>query len=99
MKLRTNLMMLPAHTKFVRTAVMYNLVIFTIFLLTYSLMDFTKHFKCNQPVTAHTKLYFAIITHSNGGPSDITPITDTGRLVMGLHVTLAWMQLVLVFLS
>lgn len=97
--LRTNLMMLPAHTKFVRAAVVYNLVLFTVFMVVYSFMDFSKHFACAQPITGRSKLYFTVLTHTGGGPNDIVPITDVGRVVMGLHVALAWMQLVLVFLA
>jgi len=95
----SNLLLLSWHAKFLKTAVLYNAAIFFLFFVVYLLLDFKKHFTTDTPVTPKGKLYFAIMNHTAAGAGDITPKTDTARLITGAHVMLAWMQLVLVFLT
>lgn len=94
-----NFAAMSMHARFLKAAIVYNAVVFLSFFIVYSFMDFNKHFESVRPVTSRGKLYLAIMTHATGSPNDIVPKTDTARLVQGLHVTMAWLQLVLVFLS
>lgn len=94
-----NFLVFPAHTKFLRAAVVYNALVFVVFYVAYTFMDFSKHFSSDQPVSGRGKLYYAVMAHSSGGSNDIVPKTDVARLLTAAHVTLAWMQLLLVFLQ
>lgn len=94
-----NFMMISWHAKFLKAAIVYNAVVFMTFFTAYSFMDFNEHFESATPVTSRGKLYFAVMTHAAGSANDIVPKTDVARVVQGLHVVLAWMQLLLVFLS
>lgn len=95
-----NLAVLTRNTRVIGAAVLYNALVFLVFLCVYSLMDFDAHFASEDPsdaaVTARGKLYFAVMTHTGGNTNGVRPVTDTGRMLQALHVTLAWMQLVLV---
>lgn len=94
-----NFLLMEAHAKFIKAAVVYNAVVFTVFYAIYALMDFSKHFTAaNPPVTLKGKLYFAVLSHTQGGANDIVAKTDLARLVQAAHVLLAWAQLLLVFL-
>lgn len=84
--------------KFLKAAVVYNLIVMTLFFAVYLAMDFGKHFTSHDPVTTRGKLYFMLMNHTAIGSNDITPKTDTARTVMAMHVLAAWMQLFLVFL-
>ena len=95
----TNLLLLSWHAKFLKTAVLYNAVIFLVFFTVYLSLDFKKHFTADTYVTPKGKLYFAIMNHTAAGAGDIVPKTDTARMITGAHVLLAWMQLILVFLT
>lgn len=91
--------LLARHTKFLKTGVVYNALVFFSFLIVYAFLDFNKHFVSAQRVTMKGKLYYAMMHHTAAGSGDIVPATDTARIITGLHVWLAWMQLVLVFLA
>jgi hypothetical protein len=101
-----NLAVLTRNTRVIGAAVLYNALVFLVFLCIYSLMDFNGHFASDErsddrsdersDVTARGKLYFAVMTHTGGNTNGIRPVTDAGRMLQALHVTLAWMQLVLV---
>lgn len=93
-----NFALLSWHTKFLQAAVLYNAVVFAVFYTIYTLIDFSKHFTSDTPVTGRGKLYFAVMAHSAGGSNDIVPKTDVARVITAAHVALAWMQLLLVFL-
>ena len=99
MTTRNNFLLMSWHTKFLKTAVWYNAVVFSLFLLAYLLIDFEKHFKSDEPVSTKGKVYYAVMAHTSSGPDGIAPRTDFGRMLTSLHVTLAWMQLMIVFLS
>lgn len=94
-----NFLMLMWHAKFLKAAIAYNAAVFLVFLGLYLAMDFSVHFRADKPVTARSKLYFAVMTHTAIGSNDIVPKTDAARMVVALHALLAWMQLLLVFLS
>ena len=96
---RKRLFLMPWHTKFLKAALVYNLVVFLVFFFVYQAMRFEDHFDSSAPVTARGKLYFAVMAHTSGGSNDIVPKTDFARLVVAAHVTLAWLQILLVFLS
>jgi hypothetical protein len=99
MRLPRNFLLTSWHAKFLKTAILYNVVVFSIFFFVYNLLDFDTHFTADQPVTGRGKLYFAIMAHTSGGANDIVPATDLARMLTGLHVILAWMQLMLVFVQ
>lgn len=96
-----NLMLFHWNAKFLKAAVAYNLVLYAIFLTIYFFLDFKKHFVVEDgaEISARGKVYFAIMTHTAGGPQDIVPTTDFARMLMSVHVALAWAQLMLVFVS
>lgn len=94
-----NFMLMQSHARFIKAAVVYNLVVFSIFMTIYAFMDFEKHFSTNTPpVTFTGKLYFAALCHTQGGANDIVAKTDMARAVQGAHVAMAWAQLLLAFL-
>lgn len=88
------------RARFVQAAVLYNIVLFTVFYGVYLSLDFSRHFTSDKPVTAQGKLYYAAMVHTAaGGPNDIVPKTDLARTITTAHVLLSWMQLLLVFLK
>lgn len=94
-----NLLIMGAQARFIKAAVLYNVVVFAAFFTIYALMDFEEHFTTNTPpVTLTGKLYFAAVCHTQGGANDIVAKTDYARMVQGTHVALAWAQLLLAFL-
>lgn len=99
MRLPRNFLLTSWHARFLKTAIWYNVAVFAVFLIVYNFMDFSKHFTSDKPVTGRGKLYFAVMAHTSGGANDIMPATDLARLLTALHVTLAWMQLLLVFVQ
>ena len=92
-----NFLMTNWHARVLKTAVVYNLVVFLIFMVVYLLMDFSKHFTSAAPITTSGKLYYCVMAHTSVGSNDILPKTDAARMVSALHVTLAWIQLMLAF--
>jgi hypothetical protein len=98
MKATQAAMLAPWHARFLRNAVVYNLVVFGVFLALYLSIDFDTHWSSEKPVSRKGKLYFAVLTHTNCGSNDITPKTDLARMITAAHVTCAWMQVLLVFL-
>lgn len=94
-----NFMQVSWHARFLKAAVAYNLVVFIVFLAAYIAMDFSEHFESREPVTLRGKVYYAIMAHTAVGSNDITPKTDVARTVTAAHVSLAWMQLLLVFFN
>ena len=87
------------HVRFLVAALVYNLVVFTVFLAVYLRMDFDTHFSSERRVSNTGKVYFAMMTHASVGANDITPKTDAARTVVTMHALCAWLQLMLVFLS
>lgn len=85
------------RVRLLHAALAYNLVVFLVFFAIYLRLDFAKHFESKEPVTWQGKLYFTMMMHASVGSNDITPKTDTARVVTGLHVMFAWLQLLLVF--
>jgi len=88
-----------AQHDFAGKALVYNLLIFATFLSVYMMLDFDTHFTAQSHVTTRGKVYYAIMTHSAVGSNDISPRTDTARLITMVHVTLAWIQPFLLFLA
>ena len=87
------------HLRFLKAVATYNADLLLVFFGVYSSMDFAHHFSSTAPVTSGGKLYFTIMTHAAVGSNDISPRTDLARGVMALHVTLAWSQILFVFLA
>ena len=89
----------PFNVKFIKAALLYNVVVFSVFYGVYLSTDFSHHFTSDQPVTVRGKLYYALMMHTAVGINDITPKTEHARMITSLHVMCAWLQLLLVFLT
>jgi hypothetical protein len=85
--------------RFLGNLLIFNLVIFSIFLPVYLLIDFNKHFASDKPVSVTGKIYFALVTHSNAMSGDIVPKTDVARSIMAAHIMLTWAQLLFLFIE
>ena len=70
----------------------WNVVLLAAAVLTYELMNFDAHFTSgdSRPVSTGGKVYYALMCQTAVGCNDIVPKTDHGRLITGVHVTLAW---------
>ncbi len=94
------MMLLLWHIKFAKAAVVYNIAVFLAFVMLYLSIDFGRHFEFvggpggEQP-SARSIVYFALMTHTAIGCSDIVPRTDFARGAVSAHALLAWMQVVL----
>ena len=82
-----------------KSALIANALVFFVFFITYIALNFDAHFTSPGPVTIRGKLYYAIMSHTAVGSNDITPRTDTARMVTASHVTCAWILTFLVFLA
>jgi hypothetical protein len=87
----------PWKFKFLGNLLLYNLVVFLIFLPVYLLIDFDYHFGAEKKATLGDKLYFALMTHSAAMAGDFVPQTATARRILSLHILLTWLQLLFVF--
>lgn len=87
------------HFKFVGFLLVYNIVIFLIFLPIYIFLDFSKHFISEKPATLGDKFYFCMMTHSNAMAGDFVPKSKTARTVMSFHILMTWLQLMFVFFA
>lgn len=85
------------NTRFVKTALVYNVAVLVLFWAAYTLVDFGKHYDAASPVTSIGKAYHTIMTHITGGSNDIIPKTDVARALQASHAALAWVQLMVVF--
>lgn len=86
------------HVEFLKAALWYNVAVLFLFMCIYFSLDFEKHFESKERVTPVGKVYVALLAHTAVGSGDIVPKTDLARGIMAVHVLLAWMQLLLVFL-
>lgn len=94
-----NIALLYGNPRFLKHAFLYNLLVFALFFVIYLFLDFEKHFVSTKPVTVSGKLFYTVMSHTTAGTADIEPKTDTARMITTAHVVMAWMQLVLVFVS
>jgi len=67
-------------------------VIFSIFTLIYSLVDFRKHFGADPKDV----LYFSTTVHSTVGFGDITPKTPTAKTLVTMHMVLSFVATLLI---
>ena len=86
-------------TKFLKTALVYNVAVLALFWAVYTLVDFKKHYDSTTPVTSTGKAYHTVMTHITGGSNDIVPKTDVARVLQATHAALAWMQIMFVFVA
>ena len=80
--------------------VMYQCVVFAFFVTAYSAMGFNANFSLPDPKSAATPLtvaYFTIAAQTTTGFGDIHASTDLARLMVSIHILLAWIPMLLVF--
>jgi hypothetical protein len=80
--------------------VMYQCVLFTIFVAIYSSMNFRAHFEApnpNAPITPITITYFTLASQTTTGFGDIHPKTDPARILVSIHILLAWIPMIMIF--
>jgi hypothetical protein len=100
----SKLFMGPLAGGFIGKLLLYNLVVWLVFLPFYFLIDYEKHFQytnkdgAKQP-TWRGKLYFSLMTHSAAMAGDIVPITDLARTLLSLHILATWIQLMFIFVA
>lgn len=87
----------PWRFKFLGSLLVYNVVVFVVFLAVYLLIDFDTHFGSEKKATFADKLYFCMMTHSNAMAGDFVPRTAVARRVLSLHILFTWLQLLFVF--
>ena len=79
----------------------YNIAVFLTFVTIYATIDFGRHFDIaggpRRP-SARSVVYFALMTHTAIGCSDIVPRTEFAGSLVAAHALLAWMQVLFVFL-
>ena len=83
---------LVIHKNFMEGIVLYNLLVYAIFFSIYHVIDFEKHFEITtkaQPTTSFIA-YFAFLSHANAMCAEVTPRTEFGRSLLGLHVLFSW---------
>ena len=89
---------------FIARLLVYNVIVFLMFLPFYFLIDYEKHFEYTNKDGAKSptwrgKLYFALMTHSTAMAGDIVPVTDLARTLISLHIFATWFQLMFIFVS
>ena len=87
----------PWRFKFLGSLLVYNVVVFAVFLVVYLVIDFDTHFGSEKKATFADKLYFCMMTHSNAMAGDFVPRTAVARRVLSLHILFTWLQLLFVF--
>jgi hypothetical protein len=78
------------ENKFFDGILLYNLMVYSMMIAIYHIIDFNKHFSMNRQAGTGTKMYFTWMTHANVMAGEITPKTSLGRGLMCMHVFLTW---------
>ena len=78
------------ENKFFDGIVLYNVMVYSLMVAIYHLIDFNTHFEVNHKAGTGTKMYFAWLTHTNVMAGEITPKTDVARGLMCMHVLCTW---------
>ncbi len=87
---------IPKHI--VGYLLLYNFFVWLTFAVTYRLIDFTKHFAVPdtfRPNHWSETAYYAFMVQTQMYGTAITPKTDVGRGLVGLHAVLAWSQTII----
>ena len=79
-----------SRDKFIEAIVLYNLIVYAIYVAIYSSIDFNKHFETTVPITPSFIMYFAFLTHANAMCAEVTPKTELGRNLLGTQVLCSW---------
>lgn len=81
--------------------VLYHVCVCVFFSGVYSVLGIKGNFNYidKTPMNALTPLYFTAVTHTTTGFGDITPKTDLARIVVIVHLLLAWAVPMLIFFS
>jgi hypothetical protein len=81
-----------AHSRFFEALLLYNIILFVIFVAIYHLIDFRRHFDLPEhtPPTTHSILYYTFMTQAQVMAGEISPKTNLGRQLLVVHVFLSW---------
>lgn len=77
-----------------RHLVLWQACVYALFVGVYKAVGLPKHFTSTGGGSLGTVAYYALVTQSGLG-SDIYPKTGVGRLLVSLHLLLAWIPTVL----
>lgn len=90
---------LIVSNRFLRTVVLYHLILFFLFLFIYTtLVRFESHFDLrygDEDATVSTIAYYVLHTQSTVMTGDVQPKTRLGRALQSSHVILSWIIIIL----
>lgn len=81
-----------SRSEFLEAIILYNLMVYAIFVTIYSTIDFEKHFEITngtKPTPAFF-MYFAFLTHTNAMCAEVVPRTAFGRSLLFANVFCSW---------
>ena len=84
--------------KFLKGLLLYNVLLYTMFLSIYLVIDFKKHFHLpehTEDITS-TIAYYTLLSQTQVMAGEIVPKTRLGRYLLMTHVFLSWFMIALV---
>jgi len=80
------------ENKFIDAIVLYNVVVYSLLIAVYHIIDFKHHFNLPEGTKPTTPviMYFTFMTHANVMAGEITPRTDLARALMSIHILVTW---------
>ena len=89
---------LMVNNKFLKGLVLYNVLLYCVFLSTYLIIDFHVHFNLppGSSDDVSTIAYYTLLSQVQVMAGEITPKTSLGRTLLGLHVFFSWFVVVLI---
>lgn len=86
------LLRIIAGNKFLKGLLVYNALIYILFVGIYHTIDFEKHFDLPPGTRADTGfiMYYTWLSHCNVMAGECVPKTSTGRQILAYHILMSW---------
>jgi hypothetical protein len=69
--------------------ILFNCLVFILFMIIYLFMGMKKHFEVEPSLT--NAAYFTTMSHATVGYGDISPKTDLAKAVVTVHIGIVWL--------
>ena len=82
------------NKRFLEGIVLYNILVYSLVIIAYHVIDFDEHFKnvttTTGPTTTGEIMYYAFLVHATVMAGEYVPTTKLGRGILAVHVLMSW---------